>query len=269
MTERGDATRGRFESECCDGGPHGPRDRRVVGHRRGRRPGARRPRRHRGAGGAPRRPAGRGARRLPRHLARHRSAGRPTCRTPRARPTSALEIWDHYAGLDVVINNAAVPMRRHVTRLTMDEVERTMRINYLSPVAISLARAAPDARAQVRHHRERVEPRWSPGHHGRGRLLGLEVRPGRLERVHGHRPRPHRRLGQAHPPGCHRHRDLGPAGQRRPALRRSQGATRVDRRGHRRRHRQRSLRALPARHEGGDRDEDVGHRRLHDRHARP
>ena len=30
-------------------------------------------------------------------------------------------------------------MRRHVTRLTMAEVERTMRINYLSPVAISLA----------------------------------------------------------------------------------------------------------------------------------
>jgi short-subunit dehydrogenase len=51
----------------------------------------------------------------------------------------ALQIWDHYAGLDVVINNAAVPMRRHVTRLTMYEVERTMRINYLSPVALSLA----------------------------------------------------------------------------------------------------------------------------------
>ena len=51
----------------------------------------------------------------------------------------ALEIWDHYGGLDVVVNNAAVPMRRHVTRLTMAEVERTMRINYFSPVAISLA----------------------------------------------------------------------------------------------------------------------------------
>jgi short-subunit dehydrogenase len=51
----------------------------------------------------------------------------------------ALDIWDHYAGLDVVVNNAAVPMRRHVTRLTMYEVERTMRINYLSPVAIALA----------------------------------------------------------------------------------------------------------------------------------
>jgi short-subunit dehydrogenase len=51
----------------------------------------------------------------------------------------ARTIWDHYDGLDVVINNAAVPMRRHATRLTMTEVERTMRINYLSPVAITLA----------------------------------------------------------------------------------------------------------------------------------
>jgi short-subunit dehydrogenase len=51
----------------------------------------------------------------------------------------ALEIWDHFGALDVVVNNAAVPMRRHVTRLSMEEVERTMRVNYLSPVAISLA----------------------------------------------------------------------------------------------------------------------------------
>ena len=58
---------------------------------------------------------------------------------PPAAADLALEIWDHFGGLDVVINNAAVPMRRHVSRLTMAEVERTMRINYLSPVAISLA----------------------------------------------------------------------------------------------------------------------------------
>ena len=58
---------------------------------------------------------------------------------PDAAADLALQIWDHFGGLDVVVNNAAVPMRRHVTRLTMAEVERTMRINYLSPVAISLA----------------------------------------------------------------------------------------------------------------------------------
>jgi short-subunit dehydrogenase len=58
---------------------------------------------------------------------------------PEAAAGLALSIWDHYGGLDVVINNAAVPMRRHATRLTLAEVERTMRINYFSPVAITLA----------------------------------------------------------------------------------------------------------------------------------
>ena len=58
---------------------------------------------------------------------------------PEAAAHLALQIWDHYGGLDVIVNNAAVPMRRHVTRLTMAEIERTMRINYFSPVAISLA----------------------------------------------------------------------------------------------------------------------------------
>jgi short-subunit dehydrogenase len=58
---------------------------------------------------------------------------------PVAAAELALSIWDHYDGLDVVVNNAAVPMRRHATRLTMAEVERTMTINYFSPVAITLA----------------------------------------------------------------------------------------------------------------------------------
>jgi short-subunit dehydrogenase len=58
---------------------------------------------------------------------------------PGAAAALALEIWDHYGGLDVVINNAAVPMRRHATRLTTLEVERTMRINFFSPAAITLA----------------------------------------------------------------------------------------------------------------------------------
>jgi len=51
----------------------------------------------------------------------------------------AGEIWDHFGALDVIVNNAAVPMRRKATRLTMAEVERTMRVNYLSPVAMTLA----------------------------------------------------------------------------------------------------------------------------------
>ena len=51
----------------------------------------------------------------------------------------ALVIWDHYDGIDVVINNAGAPMRRHASRLTMAEVERAMTLNYFSPVAITLA----------------------------------------------------------------------------------------------------------------------------------
>src|SRR5580698_1404720 len=51
----------------------------------------------------------------------------------------ALSIWDHYGGIDVVVNNAAVPMRRHATKLTLAEVERTMTINFFSPVALTLA----------------------------------------------------------------------------------------------------------------------------------
>jgi short-subunit dehydrogenase len=58
---------------------------------------------------------------------------------PSAAAELALSIWDRYDGLDAVINNAGAPMRRHVTALTMAEVERTMTINYFSPVAISLA----------------------------------------------------------------------------------------------------------------------------------
>jgi len=51
----------------------------------------------------------------------------------------ALTIWDHFDGIDVVINNAGAPMRRHATQLTMEDVERTMATNYLSPVALTLA----------------------------------------------------------------------------------------------------------------------------------
>lgn len=51
----------------------------------------------------------------------------------------ALRIWDELGPLDVVVNNAAIPMRRPVQRLTMAEVERTMTVNFYAPVAITLA----------------------------------------------------------------------------------------------------------------------------------
>jgi len=51
----------------------------------------------------------------------------------------SLEIWDELGPLDVIVNNAGIPMRRPADRLTMAEVERVMTVNYLSPVAITLA----------------------------------------------------------------------------------------------------------------------------------
>ncbi|MGO8873112.1 MAG: SDR family NAD(P)-dependent oxidoreductase [Acidimicrobiales bacterium] len=51
----------------------------------------------------------------------------------------ATEIWDELGPLDVIVNNAGIPMRRPVQRLTMAEVERVMTVNYFSPVAIVLA----------------------------------------------------------------------------------------------------------------------------------
>ncbi len=51
----------------------------------------------------------------------------------------ALEIWDQLGPLDAIVNNAGIPMRRSAARLTMDEVERVMAVNYFSPVAITLA----------------------------------------------------------------------------------------------------------------------------------
>jgi NAD(P)-dependent dehydrogenase (short-subunit alcohol dehydrogenase family) len=50
----------------------------------------------------------------------------------------ALAAWDALGHLDIVVHNAAMPKRRNVVTLTPDEVEETMRVNYLSPVRMAL-----------------------------------------------------------------------------------------------------------------------------------
>ncbi|MEZ5170537.1 MAG: SDR family oxidoreductase [Acidimicrobiia bacterium] len=49
------------------------------------------------------------------------------------------DLPERLGGVDVLINNAGIPKRRHVTRLTPGEVDAVMRINYLTPVRLALA----------------------------------------------------------------------------------------------------------------------------------
>jgi short-subunit dehydrogenase len=51
----------------------------------------------------------------------------------------ALEAWDRFGGLDGLVNNAGAPKRKHINRLTTDEVESIMHLNYFSPVRMTLA----------------------------------------------------------------------------------------------------------------------------------
>ncbi|MBW0014510.1 SDR family NAD(P)-dependent oxidoreductase [Mycobacterium sp.] len=47
--------------------------------------------------------------------------------------------WDALGGIDVLINNAAMPKRRPVTMLGPDEVEDVMRVNFFAPMRLTLA----------------------------------------------------------------------------------------------------------------------------------
>jgi short-subunit dehydrogenase len=51
----------------------------------------------------------------------------------------ALRVADALGGIDVLINNAAIPKRRVVTALDPDEVEDVMRINFFAPMRMTLA----------------------------------------------------------------------------------------------------------------------------------
>jgi NAD(P)-dependent dehydrogenase (short-subunit alcohol dehydrogenase family) len=50
----------------------------------------------------------------------------------------ADEAWEAFGGLDVIINNAAVPKVRAITELTPADVEDAMRVNFLSPARLTM-----------------------------------------------------------------------------------------------------------------------------------
>jgi short-subunit dehydrogenase len=51
----------------------------------------------------------------------------------------ATRAWDALGGVDVLVNNAAVPKRRRVTELEPDDVEAVMRVNFFGPMRLTLA----------------------------------------------------------------------------------------------------------------------------------
>ncbi len=51
----------------------------------------------------------------------------------------ALQAWHVLGGIDVLVNNAAIPKRRAVAALKPDEVEAVMRVNFFAPMRLTLA----------------------------------------------------------------------------------------------------------------------------------
>ncbi len=51
----------------------------------------------------------------------------------------AARVSDELGGIDILVNNAGIPKRKRVFDLTPDIIEAVMRINYFSPIRLTLA----------------------------------------------------------------------------------------------------------------------------------
>ena len=78
----------------------------------------------------------------------------------------ANEAWEAFGGLDCLVNNAAIPKRTPVARLTAEEIDTVMRVNFTSPVRMTLA----------------LLPRWLE--RGSGCVVNVSSMGGRLGIVH-------------------------------------------------------------------------------------
>ncbi|HEX9683597.1 MAG TPA: SDR family NAD(P)-dependent oxidoreductase [Acidimicrobiales bacterium] len=51
----------------------------------------------------------------------------------------APQMWEALGHVDVWVHNAAMPMRRHVTAMTVEELQQTMRVNFEAPARMTMA----------------------------------------------------------------------------------------------------------------------------------
>jgi short-subunit dehydrogenase len=58
---------------------------------------------------------------------------------PDAAAELALTAWDAMGHIDVLVNNAGVPLRKTIPNITASDIERVMRVNFLSSTAMTLA----------------------------------------------------------------------------------------------------------------------------------
>jgi short-subunit dehydrogenase len=51
----------------------------------------------------------------------------------------ALDAWDAFGHLDVIVHNAAIPKRRTIQELTVAELENVMAVNFFAPARMTMA----------------------------------------------------------------------------------------------------------------------------------